>query len=91
MEKKLAVVNLEALYKLAEEESAENEKAFDELEKKLDNAIKQYDKVVEQNKQLQTECNVYRTALTEIQAIANKSKNYSSTATKIFNKCNEVL
>lgn len=32
-----------------------------------------------------------RQALKDIQAIAEKSKNYSSTATKIFDKCNEVL
>ena len=42
-------------------------------------------------KQAVQQRNVYRTALTEIQAIAGKSKNYSSTATKIYNKCSEVL
>lgn len=32
-----------------------------------------------------------RQALKDIQTIAGKSKNYSSTATKIFDKCSEVL
>lgn len=62
-----------------------------EQERKLKQAVQQYNQVVQQNKDLQTERNVYRTALTEIQAIAGKSKNYSSTATKIYNKCSEVL
>ena len=60
-------------------------------ERDLKQAVQQYNQVVQQNKDLQTERNVYRKALEEIQAIAGKSKNYSSTATKIYNKCSEVL
>lgn len=60
-------------------------------ERDLKQAVQQYNQVVQQNKNLQTECNIYRNALVEIQAIAGKSKNYSSTATKIYNKCSEVL
>ena len=62
-----------------------------EQERKLKQAVQQYNQVVQQNKDLQTERNIYRNALVEIQAIAGKSKNYSSTATKIYNKCSEVL
>lgn len=43
---------------------------------------------------LQNNCKLVtelRQALLDIQAIAGKSKNYSSTATKIFDKCSEVL
>lgn len=43
---------------------------------------------------LQNNCELVtelRQALLDIQAIAGKSKNYSSTATKIFDKCSEVL
>lgn len=60
-------------------------------ERDLKQAVQQYNQVVQQNKNLQTERNIYRNALVEIQAIAGKSKNYSSTATKIYNKCSEVL
>lgn len=60
-------------------------------ERDLKKAVQQYNKVVQQNKDLQTERNVYRKTLEEIQAIAGKSKNYSSTATKIYEKCSEVL
>lgn len=62
-----------------------------EQERKLKQAVQQYNQVVQQNKDLQTERNIYRNALVEIQAIAGKSKNYSSTATKIYEKCAEVL
>lgn len=51
----------------------------------------QYDAVVKQNRQLQTQMNAYKQALIDVQAIAEKSKKYSSTATKIYDKCNEVL
>lgn len=51
----------------------------------------QYDAVVNQNRQLQAQVIAYLQALTDIQAIAGKSKNYSSTATKIYERCNEVL
>lgn len=90
-EKKLTLINLDALQKLVEESENEHEEEVKKLQNELDTAVQQYNQVVQQNKDLQSERNVYRNAITEIQAIANKSKNYSSTATKIYNKCVEVL
>lgn len=90
-EKKLTLINLDALQKLVEESENEHEEALKKLQNELDTAVQQYNQVVQQNKDLQSERNVYRNAITEIQAIANKSKNYSSTATKIYNKCVEIL
>lgn len=84
MDRKIVETNIEQLSKTV--------KAIESKQEcKLKRTIQQYNQVVQQNKNLQTELNVYRTALIEIQAIANKSKNYSSTATKIYNKCDEVL
>lgn len=51
----------------------------------------QYDQIVKQNQSLQTQLRTYEQTLFDIQTIAGKSKNYSSTATKIFDKCSEVL
>lgn len=89
--KHLAVVNLDALLKLVEENDKENEEEFNKLQDELKKTVTQYNLVVEQNKGLQGERNVYRKTLEEIQAIAGKSKSYSSTATKIYDKCAEVL
>ena len=62
-----------------------------ELLKVAEASEKQYDQVVKQNRDLQTQLNAYLKALNDVQAIAEKSKKYSSTATKIFERCNEVL
>lgn len=62
-----------------------------ELLKVAEASEKQYDQVVKQNRDLQTQLNAYLKTLQDIQAIAGKSKNYSSTATNIFERCNEVL
>ena len=84
MNKKFVETDIEQLFKTV--------KALEsEQERELKTAIKQYNQVVQQNKELQMERNVYRKALEEIQVIAGKSKSYSSTATKIYDKCNEVL
>lgn len=57
----------------------------------INSTEKQYDAVVNQNRDLQTQMIAYLKALNDIQAIAGKAKNYSSTAMKIFERCNEVL
>jgi len=90
-EKNLTLVNLEALQSLVEENEKKHQEEIEKLQKDLNTATQQYNQVVQQNKDLQTERNIYRNALVEIQAIAGKSKNYSSTATKIYEKCAEVL
>lgn len=84
MNRKIVETDIEQLSKTVK--AMENKQ-----ERDLKRAVQQYDKVVQQNKYLQTERNVYKKALEEIQAIAGKSKNYSSTATKIYEKCSEVL
>lgn len=88
--KHMAVVNLDALLKLAEENDKENEEEFNKLQKELESAAKQYDKVVQQNKDLQTECNVYRRTLEEVRIMATKDLTVN-TFVNIQNKINEVL
>jgi hypothetical protein len=88
--KHMAVVNLDALLKLAEENDKENEEEFNKLQKELETAVKQYDKVVQQNKDLQTECNVYRRTLEEVRIMATKDLTIN-TFVNIQNKINEVL
>ena len=88
--KHMAVVNLDALLKLAEENDKENEEEFNKLQKELESAVKQYDKVVQQNKDLQTECNVYRRTLEEVRIMATKDLTIN-TFVNIQNKINEVL
>lgn len=84
MNRKIVETNIEELSKTAK--AIESKQA-----RELKTAVQQYNQVVQQNNDLQTERNIYRKALEEIQAIAEKSKNYSSTATKIYEKCSEVL
>ena len=88
--KHMAVVNLDALLKLAEENDKENEEEFNKLQKELETAVKQYDKVVQQNKDLQSECKVYRKTLEEVRIMATKDLTIN-TFVNIQNKINEVL
>lgn len=88
--KHMAVVNLDALLKLAEENDKENEEEFNKLQKELETAVKQYDKVVQQNKDLQSECKVYRKTLEEVRIMATKDLTVN-TFVNIQNKINEVL
>lgn len=95
-EKKIRIEELQNLLKVVEsvpEAKSElvAEVNISELMKICRQNEAQYDAVVKQNRQLQTQMNVYKQALIDIQTIAEKSKNYSSTATKIYDKCNEVL
>lgn len=50
--KHLAVVNLDALLKLVEENDKENEEEFNKLQDELKKTVTQYNLVVEQNKGL---------------------------------------
>lgn len=95
-EKKIRIEELQKLLKIVESTPETNgvlvaELNLSELMNVCRQNEKQYDAVVKQNRQLQTQMNAYKQALTDIQAIAGKSKNYSSTAMKIFERCNEVL
>lgn len=95
-EKKIRIEELQNLLKVVEsvpEAKSElvAEVNISELMKICRQNEVQYDAVVKQNRQLQTQMNAYKQALIDIQTIAEKSKNYSSTATKIYDKCNEVL
>lgn len=95
-EKKIRIEELQNLLKVIEsvpEAKSElvAEVNISELMKICRQNEAQYDAVVKQNRQLQTQMNAYKQALIDVQAIAEKSKKYSSTATKIYDKCNEVL
>ena len=96
-EKKIRIEELQNLLKITEGFAQTSKEDFiaqvnvTELMKVAKSNEQQYDAVVKQNRQLQTQMNAYLKALQDIQAIAGKSKNYSSTATKIYEKCNEVL
>ena len=90
MNKNLTVVNLDALKKLVDENEAEHEKLIKELEDKLNTTVKQYNLVVQQNKDLQTERNVYRKTLEEVRIMATKDLTVN-TFVNIQNKINEVI
>jgi len=90
IDKNFVTVNLTALQKLVEEEADEHEKEVSELQKRLDTAVQQYNQVVLQNKNLQTECNVYRKTLEEVRIMATKYLTVESFV-NIQNKINEVL
>lgn len=90
MNKNLTVVNLDALAKLVDENEAEHDAVVQELQNKLDTAVNQYNIVVQQNKELQTERNVYRKTLEEVRIMATKDLTIN-TFVNIQNKINEVL
>lgn len=68
-EKKLTLVNLEALQKLIEDNEKQHQEEYDKLQKELDTAVQQYNQVVQQNKDLQSERNIYIKALQEIKEL----------------------
>lgn len=68
-EKKLTLINLDALQKLVEESENEHEEALKKLQNELDTAVQQYNQVVQQNKDLQSERNIYIKALQEIKEL----------------------
>lgn len=88
--KHMTVVNLDALAKLVDENEAEHNAVVQELQNKLDTAVQQYNLVVQQNKELQTERNVYRKTLEEVRIMATKDLTIN-TFVNIQNKINEVI
>jgi len=88
--KHMTVVNLDALKKLVDENEAEHDAVVQELQNKLDTAVQQYNLVVQQNKELQTERNVYRKTLEEVRIMAIKDLTIN-TFVNIQNKINEVI
>lgn len=80
----------DGLMKVAKQVDDENQENFKKLENELKTAQTQYQKVVQQNKELQTERNVYRKTLEEVRIMATKDLSVN-TFVNIQNKINEVL
>lgn len=69
MQPNMIPVNIDALKNLIEEDGKRIDKKFKKLEKERDIAIRQYEKVVEQNKSLQSDLNKYETSIEKIKQI----------------------
>ena len=81
---------LDGLIKVAKQVDNENQENFKKLENELKTAQTQYKKVVQRNKELQTERNAYRKTLEEVRIMATKDLSVN-TFVNIQNKINEVL
>lgn len=61
-----------------------------QLHQSLEQAVNQYNQVVKQNKDLQTECNTYKTALIGIKEIANKFNYWGNNLSDASNVINDI-
>lgn len=71
---------------------AENAELCDsfQLHQKLEQAVTRYNLVVKQNKGLQSDCNVYKTALIGIKEIASKFDYWGNNLTDASNVINDI-
>ena len=61
-----------------------------QLHQQLGQAVNQYNQVVKQNRDLQSECNVYKKALEEIKEIAGKFDYWNSNLPEASNVINDI-
>jgi DNA repair exonuclease SbcCD ATPase subunit len=61
-----------------------------QLHQQLEQAVTQYNQVVKQNRDLQSECNVYKKALEEIKEIAGKFDYWNSNLPEASNVINDI-
>ncbi len=91
MNKKITECNVSELLKFTQKIDEENEKAFHILENELELTKKQYDKVVEQNRSLQSELKFANRKLNLIKEFLEKQLVLEPTAMYIKENINKIL
>lgn len=91
MNKKIAECDLSALLKFTKEIDKQNENAFKSIESELESTRKQYNKVVEQNKNLQQELKFANLKLNLIKDLLNKQNVVEPTSAWLKENINRIM